>query len=259
VTYNIVVKNLGPGTAQSVNLVDTPPISGTVTNVLPSQGGCVLPTLCSLGALASGQSATVSYIFDPSFTNPIVNSVIAYAAETDPNAANNSASATAGILDFTLDASPQSQTVNSGSSATYTVTATATLGESLAGVAAFSCANLPANSRCIFTGGTQSGAVETATLTINTGVAPTAGSSLPLLFIPLLPFAAMLRGARRRRRTALGLASVSFAALLMLSACGGGGGGGNPATPTPPGTYAVMVSATIGATTHNAPVTLVVQ
>jgi uncharacterized repeat protein (TIGR01451 family)/fimbrial isopeptide formation D2 family protein len=94
-TYTIVVSNLGPSGATSVTVTDPLPAAVVLVSATPSQGSCVGTVTCALGALPAGGTATVSVVVTPgpSAAPAISNTATVSAAETDPNPANNTATA----------------------------------------------------------------------------------------------------------------------------------------------------------------------
>lgn len=127
-TYTVVVNNNGPAVATGVLVSDTPPASATLVSFGASQGSCTLISgtiWCSLGAIAPGESATVTVVVNPTATGTIVNTASAQNDEVDFNTANNSSSASTTVLNPpVITTGPQSQIVCAGASVTFMVTAT---------------------------------------------------------------------------------------------------------------------------------------
>jgi len=94
-TYTIGVSNAGPSEATGVGVSDSLPNGVTFVSATPSQGSCTGTSAisCSLGSLASGGSATVTIIVTPTQAGSVSNTASVSANETDPNTANNSATA----------------------------------------------------------------------------------------------------------------------------------------------------------------------
>jgi uncharacterized repeat protein (TIGR01451 family) len=91
-TYTITVTNDGPGIARDVTAVDQLPKSTGFGSASASQGACSrkkTSVTCSLGDLASGQSATITILVKPTKKGTILNSVTVTSPSDDPNAANN--------------------------------------------------------------------------------------------------------------------------------------------------------------------------
>lgn len=172
----------------------------------------------------------------------------------------------------TLAFSPGALTITHGSSGTVTVSVTAAGGAT--GVVTLSCGALPAHASCTFSPATvtlNGTAVQTSTLTIGTSAVsalamPARPGSrrveLAVYACSLLPLFG-LGLAFRRKRWAPGL--LAFALLLGVGTVGLAGCGGGTATvstTTTPGTYSVVVTATVSgnaAATSQAALSVVVQ
>src|SRR6266542_6790695 len=95
-TYTINVVNNGPNAATNVVVTDTLPAGVTFGSSSPSCVEAPVGTLtCSLGGLASGanKSLTIQVTVLPSATGPLTNTATVSADQSDPNLANNSATA----------------------------------------------------------------------------------------------------------------------------------------------------------------------
>jgi hypothetical protein len=262
VKFTAVVTNHGPDVAQSVNLTNFIASFSQLVSIDASQGACGLDSLCGLGRLDVGASATVTYVVTAEQAGAVNDTVAVYAAETEPNAANNRATTGVPIAaDFTLSVAPASRSVSSGESATYAISASAIGGGGFDGPLVYSCSNLPAHTTCSFINNSANGPNASATLGIATGVRSVALTSAPLVsFGSLLPLALV----RRRRGSAAAsgaLAVLSVVAALTLAACGGGGGtdGGGPIAITPSGTYTVTVTANNQGLSRSTQLTLTVR
>lgn len=170
----------------------------------------------------------------------------------------------AGGGDFTIASSSTALTLTAGQSAQATLTLTPTGG--FTGTTTFACGGLPAHATCSFSPSSLdlSAGSGTSTLTIATSVATASATSAPtslpnslqLLFASMwLPVAAGRSLRRSRSRGLIVLAVAGFA----LAACGGGHGGSAAPIVTPPGTYAVTVTATSGSLSHAVTVALTVS
>ncbi|MGH4023919.1 MAG: hypothetical protein ACRDRV_04965 [Pseudonocardiaceae bacterium] len=95
-TYILTVTNLGPDPATGVTVTDTLPGSVVLLSATPSQGTCAAgpPVTCALGSLASGASATVTLDVEPTTAGTITNTATVAGTESDPDMANNTATAT---------------------------------------------------------------------------------------------------------------------------------------------------------------------
>lgn len=172
--------------------------------------------------------------------------------------------------DFSISASPESITVNSGQTASYTVTASS-VNSPFGNAVSLSCSGLPAFAACAFSPasvvpGTLSA---NSALAVSTGVAITQlnlhGESLYAAMLPLCGL--LLAGSLACRRSIKKkIAAFLFAGTLiwqipLLSSCGSsrdGGAGGSGVT-TPPGNYNITVTGTAGSTSHSTTVTLTVR
>ena len=85
ISYTLFVENLGPSTATSVQVTDTPS-NLSITNV--SGGGCAsLP--CTIATLASGANVTISVTATITAAGAFDNTATVTATEPDPNTNNN--------------------------------------------------------------------------------------------------------------------------------------------------------------------------
>lgn len=134
ITYSQVVTNSGPSTATSVSLTETLP-PNTTAQTLTGPGGtwtCNVGTLtCSNPSFAPG-SATITFTVLVSAAapeGPVNQTATVTSSVTDPNPANNSATA-ADVVAFAADAdlvvtnSASPTSVAAGSNVTYTQTVT---------------------------------------------------------------------------------------------------------------------------------------
>ncbi len=95
-TYRIVVTNAGPSPATSVSLNGSLPASVVVTSNYISQGSLSIAGTAlsaNVGSLLNGATATIVLVVTPTLNGTIQASVSVSATESDPNTANNSASA----------------------------------------------------------------------------------------------------------------------------------------------------------------------
>jgi hypothetical protein len=140
------------------------------------------------------------------------------------------------------------------------------------GTVAFSCAPIPAHATCVVNPATAAlGGTTTITVTVATSVA---GAELRWPELPgkqhltwltgLLPLG--LLGLGRRRAHRLGTVAM-LCCVLLVAGCGAsrlipqanGSSPTNPVTPTPSGTYNLVVSATSTGLTRTVGLTLIVQ
>jgi uncharacterized repeat protein (TIGR01451 family) len=137
ITYTITVTNNGPATATSVSLSDmlpagttfvslTAPAGWTPTTPAVGSGGTVTATNPSLAA-ATPQTFTLVVATTSIAVPGVSNTATVTAAEPDPNAANNSATAATTvnpIADLGITKTDSPDPVNNQSNITYTITVT---------------------------------------------------------------------------------------------------------------------------------------
>jgi uncharacterized repeat protein (TIGR01451 family) len=137
-TYKLTVTNLGPNFAPQVTVSDQMPASGAFfVSAVTSQGACAAPATgtggvlsCVLSSMLPGASATITVTLNETSTTTNTASVEAFnqggLALADPNAANNSASATTtvgpppSVTDIQVTGSAQNGGPAVGSTDTFT-------------------------------------------------------------------------------------------------------------------------------------------
>jgi uncharacterized delta-60 repeat protein/uncharacterized repeat protein (TIGR01451 family) len=108
-TYTVSVTNDGPQDATGVTVTDPLPKSVHFNSVSSTQGSCSRSTTtnpltkdgsitCSLGNLANGAKADVTIIVTTTTPGTVSNTATVGGNETDPNPANNSATATTTVI-----------------------------------------------------------------------------------------------------------------------------------------------------------------
>jgi subtilase family serine protease len=221
------------------------------------------PTAAGSGTL-SGGSFTFSY--NPSALAAGNHTISATYAGDSNFAGSTSNSATLGVQDFKIVASPPTVIVTApGQSGTTTLTITPLGGFSQ--TLNYSCTGLPPEAACTFTAASAT----TETLTIST-TAPSSrldknpfGRHSGIFYALLLPgFLGLALSAGNRKRRCRGIHLLSLIAVLALStlwmpACGGSSKPSNPGTPAGTSTLTVTAAATGGTLTHPVTVTLTVQ
>ena len=163
-TYTLTVTNSGPNAAANVTITDTLP--GGVTFV--SATGCTNPSgtvTCVIGTLGNGANAQRTIVVRPTVANPsLSNTATVTASTTDPNTANNSATATtvvspAANLALTKTDAPDPallgeelfyslSVTNNGPDAASGVTITDTLPGGVTFVSASGCTNVSGTVTC---------------------------------------------------------------------------------------------------------------
>ncbi len=167
-TYTITVTNNGPSAAASASLSDALPAGVNFVSLAPPAGWtCTTPAVgangtvtCTNPSLASGASATFTLVVTPSAgaAASINNTATVNSTTSDPNAANNSQTATTTVnpiadLAITKTDTPDPAAVSSN--ITYTITVTNNGPSSATGVSFTD--NVPAN--VTFVSATGSGTV----------------------------------------------------------------------------------------------------
>lgn len=99
-TYIIVVTNAGPDSAADVGVTDVLPAGVTFVSASTSQGSWTLnggTVSCTLGSIAKGGSANVTIVVVPTTAGQLTNTASTGGSDTDPNTADNSATATTAV------------------------------------------------------------------------------------------------------------------------------------------------------------------
>jgi uncharacterized repeat protein (TIGR01451 family) len=109
-TYTLSVSNGGPSDASGVTMIDPLPAELTFASATSGQGSCAEvggTVTCNLGNMVSGASVPVTIVAVPIAGGTITNAASVAGNETDPNNANNFASAgTTVILVVSIDIRP---------------------------------------------------------------------------------------------------------------------------------------------------------
>jgi uncharacterized repeat protein (TIGR01451 family) len=103
-TYRLTVTNNGPDATPAVQVTDNLPSSVTFVSATPSQGTCDQSgtvVTCQLGALGSGDTATVDIVVKPTQAGQITNNASVDTRTPDSATANNVASETTTICRIT--------------------------------------------------------------------------------------------------------------------------------------------------------------
>jgi uncharacterized repeat protein (TIGR01451 family) len=104
-TYNFVVSNRGPNTANAARLIDALPFGMGFVSATSSVGVCSLQggvVTCSFGQIAPGSNVTVSIVGTVPLVDMITNAVNVFATEQDLNFANNTAVAVSSVIPRTV-------------------------------------------------------------------------------------------------------------------------------------------------------------
>lgn len=94
-TYRIILTNNGPSPATNATVTDVLPLGPSFISATATQGSCSGTTTitCNFGNLAKGNSATANITVVPQAAGQLSNTANATASETDPDTADNSATA----------------------------------------------------------------------------------------------------------------------------------------------------------------------
>ena len=212
-------------------------------------------------SLAAGASCIINVTFTPASAASFTASVsVADNASGSPQTVTLTGTGAA-PPDFTVTASPASQSVTSGGSTTYTVTVAST-GGSFDNAVSLSVTGLPSGATGTFSPASINPAdgSGSSTLTVQTGATQTAslGSTWPLVtpLLTLLFFLPM----RRWRKAFAGRILLLVAGLASLAAAAGiSGCGGGFALPQTAQTYTLTITGASGSDTHSTTVQLTVQ
>ena len=101
ITYTITVTNLGPDTANGVEVTDNLPSQLDFVSSSSSQGSCQGSNnvKCTLGTIANGATATVTIKVKPKRAQQFVNTASVKGSDTDPVSANDSDSETTIVVE----------------------------------------------------------------------------------------------------------------------------------------------------------------
>ena len=266
--------NVTTGTASSVQpftLTNTGNAALTISGIsLTGANSAAFTSTSTCGStLAAGASCTISVTFAPSSTGTDTATLsVSDNAGGAPQTSSLTGVATAppAAADFSIAATPASQSVTAGSSATYQINL-ASIKSSFTQPVTFTASDLPSGARVTFTppSVTPGSAGASSTMTIQTPVQHAAIGNGPALWpfaTPVFAAALLLFPGRRFRRGKRGWGVfANFVCILSLlglavSTIGCGAGFALPSTAK---TYTITVTGTSGSDTHSTTVTLTVQ
>ena len=221
--------------------------------------------------IAGGSSCIVKVVFTPSATGSRSGTLTINDSTSNPQTVTLSGSGAS----FSLSTSTNENTIQPGSSATYTLTASAEGGAFVDSVS-LSCSGLPAHATCSFSPATVTpgASKSTTTLTIsttdevaeNTPASPARQkpmNSLWMQFQGLGVVGMVLANGKKRSRKAavVGLLVLLVLGMLFMSGCAGGTGIA-PQNQQSSGTahsYTITVTGTSGTLQQSIPLTLTIQ
>jgi FG-GAP-like repeat/Protein of unknown function (DUF1573) len=254
-----------PATITLVNNGDAPLSISKIT-----AGGSFTETNTCKGPLASGQSCSVSVTFNPTKVGASTGT-LTFNDNAIPNTQTLVLTGTGNASDFSISASPSSNSVMAGATASYTVTLMPIQG--FTGTVQLACTGAPVDATCTLSKPSVtldgSSSVDVAVTVATTAQSSMAFRSSPTgnsafhpsslwICIGFAPVAGLLL-IRRRRLAAIAMCGALG---LTLVACGGGthpSGGGGSISGTPQGTYSLKISGTDGNLVHTSTINLTVQ
>lgn len=255
-----------PSAGQSITLTNTGNASLSISNMQVS-GDYKQTNNCS-ATLPAGASCTMNIAFTPSATGIRNGSLLITNSAGTPQTVILSGTG----VDFSLSATPSSDSVQPGSSATYALSASA-IGGSFNSTLGLSCSGLPANAKCSFSPSSLTPGASKATTTLTISTTESVSENMPARRSPrpIGTMWAQLQGLgvvgmvlangkkRSKKSLMLGLLVLMILGMLFLSGCAGGLGVAPQNQQGNPQSYTVTVTAAYGSLQHSIPLTLTVQ
>jgi hypothetical protein len=255
-------------TAQTVTLTNTGNVDLTISSISAS-GDFAQTNTCGT-SVSAGSSCPISTTFTPTGAGTRSEMLtITDNAAGSPQTVSLSGTGTAAGLGLTVPSgSSDSQTVNAGAPANYTLSIG---GQGMSGTATLSCTGAPMGATCsLIPTSVSVSATHSSTFTVTVGTTARSAARLDhgsgrsstswmwafgIFWLMLLPSTS-----RRKRILTHGAGVIVVAVLfILLSGCGGSSSSPATQTGTPAGTYTLTVTATSGATTQSLPLTLIVN
>ncbi len=271
-TSSVSFGNIAQGassTAQIITLTNTGTAVSNISSIAAS-GDFSQTNTCG-GTLAINTSCQISIVFTPAATGQRNG-----ALTVNDNATGSPQTVTlsgVGVQPLTLGVGTggsTTTTVASGQKATYNLSLSGN--SEFSGVVMLTCAGAPQNATCSVVPSTitlSAGSSSNFAVTVSTSASQTAFlypksytyiAGLGLFSLSSVPLFLLIR---KRTPLQIRMLCAASALLITLTACSSGGstGSSQPVSPatTPPGTYALTVTATAGNTTISQQLTLVVQ
>jgi hypothetical protein len=252
--------------AQTVTLTNNGGLALTILNIAVTGDFAIVAGGNSCGAsLAAGSACMVQVVFAP---NAAAARTGTFTVSDNAASSPQSLQLTGTGVDFALTANGSTtQTVTAGGQAVYPLLLSSAAG--VPGTVAFTCAPIPAHATCVVSPATTAlGATTPITVTVATSVAGAElhwpGKRQLAWLAMLLPLGLLRLGRHNARRLGaiallccvLAVAGCSVTRMVPASSASGGGTG---ATPTPSGSYNIVVSGTSTGLTRSINLTLIVQ
>jgi hypothetical protein len=261
--------------AQTVTLTNNGGVTLAIANIGIGGDFSILASSCG-SSLAAGAACVIQVAFAPTAGGARIGALtVTDSAMSSPQTLQLTGTG----IDFALTASgPTNASISAGTSATYALLLTSAV--NVPGSVTFTCGPLPPHATCTVSPSNPAlGGSTTITVTIATSVAgaklelpPLPGAFTPrgaIWFALLLPGGFLCSKRRMRSVRSLGsvmLLSLSVALCGALTACSVSRiipastlGGGTTASPTPSGSYNLVVAGTSSGLTRSVGLTLVVQ
>ena len=254
-----------PSTAQTLTLTNTSSVEVTITSITAS-GPFSVSSQC-VTSIAAAATCSIAVTFTPTTVGQQTGTLtISDNAAGSPQNIALTGSGVAALSVAAQSGGSTSETVNSGTSATYALVLAA--GPGFSGTSSLACSGAPANATCTITpssltlssGGSGNFSVSVTT-TQQVAMNQSRGPRLQFAGVGLLLGAFMLPIFVKRPRLPAALMMLSvLLATFPITGCGGG-----PSTKTPPtqsvapGTYQLVITATAGTANATQELTLIVQ
>jgi len=275
ITYTVV--NNGPDLATNIVVSGSASSSNiTFKSATASSGTCTSQVIngglaCTINTMQPGATATIKFTVVPSVggTGYQVSATVSSIFNNDPNPNNNTAQVSFQATDFSVSASPTSQSIVAGQKAIYTVTLSPSSSAGYSTSISLSDSGAPNATTASFASSTMtpnqspvSTALSLATTARLQPVASLKSSPRFYAFWLAMPGLALfgIGTASKRRKRWLGvlLLCAMFALVLLQPACKS-----SPQTTagsgTPAGTYTVTITATSGTRTRSTTINLTVN